>query len=321
VNLQKFLITTFLAAAALAAGTVAYGQANATLIINKRAESFPVAGRTNLYCAGYVQTAPVNTANRLIGAVEEQDGFNYAQNDLVYLNMGAGAGVHEGDMFAVIRPRGQVSSHWSHKGKLGFYVQEVGALQVVRVKTNYAVARVATSCGNFLLGDLVQPIEPRVSPSMGREPIIDRFADVAGRAKGRIFMGRDNQEVLTRDQIIYVDLGREDSVQTGDRLTIYRDLGKGNPLKPRGEESVSARDEGFQGMTNRGGKFSNQAARKSGDTAEGRVVTTEKAKEGRPDIRKIVGEAVILNVKERTATAVITKTAQEINTGDWVEVQ
>jgi len=306
---------------ALAAGTAAHAQANATLIINRSSDVGAVAGYTNLYCAGYVQTAPVNTANRLIGAVEEQDGFNYAQNDYVYLNMGAGSGVHEGDMFAVIRPRGQVSSHWSHKGKLGFFVQEVGALEVVRVKPNYSVARITTSCNNFLLGDLVQPIESRVSPQMGREPVLDRFSDSSGKAKGRIFMGRDNQEVLTRDQIIYVDLGREDSVQTGDRLTIYRELGKGNPLKPRDDESVDARDSGFQGMTNRGGKFSNQAARKSGDTAEGHVVTTEDAKEGRPDIRKVVGEAVILNVKERTATAVITKTAQEIQTGDWVEVQ
>jgi hypothetical protein len=236
--------------------------------------------------------------------------------------MGANTGIHVGDLFAVIRPRGQVRSHWSNKGKLGFYVQEVGALEIVRVKSNVSVARIKTSCETFLLGDLVQSITPRVSPVEGREPVIDRFADPSGKAKGRIFMGRDNQEMLTREQIIYVDLGSEDNVQVGDRLTVYRSLGKGNPLKPRGEESLSARDDGFRGFTYRGGKFSNQAPRKSGDTAEGHVVTTEKAKKGRPDdIRKVVGEAVILNVKERTATAVITKTAQEVHTGDQVEVQ
>ena len=41
----------------------------------------------------------------------------------------------------------------------------------------------------------------------------------------------------------------------------------------------------------------------------------------RDTLRKIVGEVVILNVKERTATAVITRTAQEIHTGDYVELQ
>jgi hypothetical protein len=51
-------------------------------------------------------------------------------------------------------------------------------------------------------------------------------------------------------------------------------------------------------------------------------VTTDERRKGRPDfIRKVVGEMVILNVKERTATAVITRSAQEIHPGDWVEVQ
>jgi hypothetical protein len=327
VNLQKFLRraggAAFLTAIAATGSTaLAQVQPAPTLVINRPNWSKAVAGSNNLYCAGYVQSSPINTANRLIGAVEEQDGFSYSQDDYVYLNMGSNSGAHVGDIFAVVRPRGQVTSHWSNKGKLGFYVQEVGALEIVRVKSNVSVARIRTSCDTFLLGDLVQPIEARVSPATGREPVIDRFADPSGKAKGRIFMGRDNQETLTRDQIVYIDLGREDSVQIGDRLMVYRPLGTGNPLKPRGDETVSARDSGFQGLTYRGGKFSNQAPRKSGDTAEGHVVTTEKAKKGRPDdIRKIVGEAVILNVKERTATAVITKTVQEVHTGDWVEVQ
>jgi hypothetical protein len=38
-------------------------------------------------------------------------------------------------------------------------------------------------------------------------------------------------------------------------------------------------------------------------------------------MRKVVGEAVVLNVKEKTATVVITRTASEIHTGDGVEIQ
>ena len=133
---------------------------------------------------------------------------------------------------------------------------------------------------------------------------------------------RDGQEALSRDQIVYVDLGADNNVQVGDRLTVFRPLGKGALFISDEDETLSARDEGFQSNEYRGGKFSNQAARKSGDQARGRVVTTEKAKEDRPSgLRKIVGEMIILNVKEKTATAVITRTAQEIHTGDWVELQ
>jgi hypothetical protein len=258
-----------------------------------------VAAGNNVYCAGYVQSSPIDTSRKIVGAVNEQEQFLYSQNNVVYINAGSNRGVNVGDMLSVVRPRGQVKTRWTRKGDLGFYVQEVGALEVIRVKNEVSVARVKTSCDNFLLGDLVQPMQVRVAPEYRQRPALDLYGDPNGKAVGRLFMARDNAEALVRDYIVYIDLGAEDW-----------------------GESASARDEGYQSFEYRGGRFSNQTARKSGDNARGRVVTTEKAKDDRPSgIRKVVGEMVILNVKERTATALITRNAQEIHTGDWVEVQ
>jgi hypothetical protein len=51
-------------------------------------------------------------------------------------------------------------------------------------------------------------------------------------------------------------------------------------------------------------------------------MTTHEIKRHRPRVpRKVVGEMVILSVQTRTATAIITRVAQEIHTGDYVEVQ
>lgn len=285
------------------------------------AKPMMVAAGNNLYCAGYVQSSPIDTSNKIVGGLEEQEQYQYAQNDYVYLNTGSGKGVQVGDLMSVVRPRGEVNTRWTRKGDLGFYVQEVGALEIVRVKADASVARIKVSCDAFLLGDVVQPTPQRTSPMHVSQGPLDLFSEPSGKATGRLFMARDGQEAITRDQIVYIDLGAEDNVQVGDRLTVFRPLGKGNILKGDQSESVSARDEGYQSNEYRGGKFSNQAGRRSGEQAEGRVVTTKKAKAGRPVLRKIVGEIVVLNVKEKTATAVITKTAQEIHTGDWVEIK
>ena len=280
-----------------------------------------VAEGNNVYCAGFVTTSPVNTQNRIVGGWNEQDGWLYSQPNVVYLNMGASSGVRVGDVLSVVRPRGQVKTRWTRKDDLGMYVQEVGSVEVVRVKADYSVAKVKVSCENFLLGDLIRPMETRVVPMFTQRPALDLFADPSGKATGRLFMARDNLEALSRENVVYVDLGAEDSVRVGDFLTVFRPLGKGNPFENDEDESVSARDSGFQSFEYRGGRFSNQAARKSGENAGGRVVTTEKAKEDRPFIRKVVGEMVVVNVKEKTATAVIVRNAQEIHTGDYVEVQ
>ncbi len=280
-----------------------------------------VAEGSNVYCAGYIQRAPINTTNRLVGGQEEQEQFLYTQNSIVYINAGANRGVQPGMRYSVVRPRGQVDTKWSNKGALGFYVQEVGMVEVIRVKREVSVAVVRMSCDSMLLGDVLQPWQDRSVPAYAQRPAFDRFADPSGKAIGRLFMARDMQEMVTRDQIVYIDLGREDNANIGDYLTIFRPLGKGN-MMDMPPESVTARSYGYESDEYRGGRFSSQAARKKGDEARGTVQTTRDAKRDRPsDIRKVVGEGVILNVRERTATVLITRTAQEIHTGDYVEIQ
>jgi len=314
---------TIISLAAIAAfALTAFGQRSSgpTMVYGPERPNLPVAGNTNMYCAGYIQYGPVSTGNRIIGASGEADGYNFTQNGDVYINMGSNKGVNVGDTFSVVRPRGHVESRWTSKD-VGFYVQEVGALQVIKVKSNHAIARIKTSCESFLLGDLVQPTENRVSPIAVPRPALDLYGDPSGKAMGRILMSRGGAETLSTNSVVYVDLGADASVSVGDHMTVFRPLGKGNPLQIPLKETVSERDEGYQSETYRGGKFSNQGSRKSGDHANGKMVTTYDAKSGRPALRKIVGEAVVLNVKERSATILITRNAQEIHTGDWVELQ
>lgn len=322
---QKFFgksFGIFLSGLLLFTATVSAQDRKSTLIVPQATRNLPVAGWNNLYCAGYVQTSGVNTSRKIVGAENEQEQNIYSQGNYVYISLGDNRSVQVGDMFSVIRPRGQVDTRWTRKSDLGFYVQEVGALEVVRVKGDVAVAQVTTSCDNILLGDLVQPIPSRVSPMFSQRPALDRFADSTGKARGRIFMARDGQELLGREQIVYIDLGAEDNVQVGDYLTVFRPLGRGSLFENDEKENMGARDEGFQSGEYRGGKFSNQAPRKRKNDATGRIETNEDAKENRPkDLRKVVGEIVILNVREKTATAVIVRTSQEIHTGDWVELQ
>lgn len=293
-----------------------------TLVVSSADKNLPVAARNNLYCAGYIQTAPLNTDYQIVGADDEAEQNVYTQGDLVYVNRGAGSGVNVGDQFSVIRPRGKFDSRSAKSGSLGFYVQEVGALEIVRVKSNVSIARVKTSCDNFLFGDLLQPMDSRVSPMFQQRPALDIFAEPSGKATGRIVLARDGRELLGREQVVYIDLGAEDNVRVGDYLTIFRPLGTGGVKNIRKSESINARSDNYGSETYNGGPFSNQSPRKSGSTAEGEIVTNIEARKNRPaNLRKVVGEMVVINVRERTATAIITRNATEIHTNDFVEAQ
>ena len=285
-----------------------------------------VALRSNLYCAGYISKTPIVESPEIVGGEQEQEQYVYKQGDFIYINAGAQQGVKVDDRYSITRPRGRMRSRFSKKGDLGIFVEELGAVRVVNVKPQVSVAVIENNCENVLLGDLLVPSQTRTAPEERDEQILDRFRDPNGKATGRIVRARDGAEYISRDQIIYIDLGTEDGVKAGDYLTVYRPLGKGRIVlfdKTFDEAEISHPiDYGYESFRFRGGKFDNQSPRKTGPDATGKLETTPKAKKHRPEgLRKIVGEVTVLSVHEGTATAVITRAVQEINTGDYVELQ
>lgn len=288
-----------------------------------------VVGQSDLYCAGFIQYAPAPLNPEIVGAVEEQEQHHFSQGDYVYINAGSQQGVHVGQEFAVVRPRGQMTSAFTaKKGWLGVYMQELGRLRIERVKDQTSVAVVINSCDTILLGDLLRDVNNRLAPQQREETVLDRFADPTGKQKGRIVMARDGREMVTSRDIVYIDLGAEDNIKAGDYFTIYRPLGTGNITRVANEEIAISQSGGFESDRFHGGKFSILSQRTKDYTNtpglffRNEPLTTYEIKRHRPSMpRKIVGELVILSVQTRTATAVITRVAQEIHTGDFVELQ
>jgi len=300
-----------------------------TVILPQGQSEAKVAVETDLYCAGFIQYAPAPINPEIVGGEQEQEKRSYAQGDYVFINAGSQQGIKAGQDFAIVRPRGQLTSKFSvKKGWLGVYMQELGNLRVVDVKDRSSVAVITNSCEAILLGDLLRQVSSRVSPPQREEVTLDRFADPTGKQKGRIVFARDGREMVSRNQIVYIDLGAEDNIKAGDYFTIYRPAGTGNLDGVVNEEIAHSQMDGFESDRYRGGKFSSQSQRTKDYTNtpglffKNEPVTTHEVKRHRPPVpRKIVGELVILNVQTRTATAIITRVAQEVHTGDFVEMQ
>lgn len=290
-----------------------------------------VAGETALFCAGYIRYQRFGYTPEIVGAEEEQEQRTFSNGDIVYLNAGSRQGIKEGQTYQIIRPRGDVKGvHRQKVGFLGTYVQDVGQLEVFKVREETSAAKITFTCDQALLGDLIVDLPVRESPRQRAEGDFDRFADPSGKQVGRLMMAKDSREMLTRHDIVYIDLGGEDNVKAGDYFTIYRPLGTGNLTRVDNEELARNRATGFQSDRYRGGGISSQGSRAKDETAfvnangryRYRPITTREVKKARPDMpRKIVGEMVILEVQTRTATAIITRVASEVHTGDWVEIQ
>ena len=323
----KALLLSLALLPAFTLATKAQERERAQIVVPSTNQQERIADRTRLYCAGYIRHQTLSHMPEIVGALEEQEQRRYGDGDIVYLNAGSQQGMKEGQTFQIIRPRGEVKGvHREKHGFLGTYIQEVGQLQVFKVRENTSAAQITFTCDEALLGDLVAPVPERESPLRRADGNLDVFADPSGKHTGRLMMGKDNREMVTRNDIVYIDLGTEDQLKTGDYLTIYRPLGTGNITRYDEQEMAPNRETGFSSNRFRGGGIGSQANRAKDKKGDGRYrdepITSGEVKQHRPPMpRKIIGEIVVIDVQLRTATAIITRVAGEVHTGDWVEIQ
>src|SRR5690242_16896873 len=67
-----------------------------TLVMPATVQSLRVAGKTSLYCAGYIRYQRLPHMPQIVGAEEEQEQHNFAEGEIVYLNAGSKQGIKEG---------------------------------------------------------------------------------------------------------------------------------------------------------------------------------------------------------------------------------
>src|ERR671910_78382 len=73
------------------------------LVMPAEQQALPVAGKTRLYCAGFIRYHRLPKMPEIVGAEEEQEQRTYADGDIVYLNAGSQQGIKEGQNFQIIR--------------------------------------------------------------------------------------------------------------------------------------------------------------------------------------------------------------------------
>src|SRR4051812_400120 len=221
-----------------------------------------VATENELFCGGYLEYGPGYDGLQIVGGEQEQEKNIYAEGDYIYLNRGSDGGIKPGDRFSVVRPRSQFTSSFSKKkGYLGVMTQELGRVRIVSAKSQSSVAVVERSCEKMIVGDLLQGVPQRTAPIVQYTDNLDRFVDPSGKQVGRIVLARDAKEMPSTHDIVYIDLGQEDSIKPGDTFTIFRKAGTPNVARFRDTEVVQSASGGFESFRFKGGKFGLQAQR------------------------------------------------------------
>jgi len=264
----------------------------------------------DLYCAGFISKDHVPNANFVDGGLQTPSTTKYANGEVIFLY---GTGYQAGQQYTILRELRNVNEYELFPGQrrmlnsVGHPYSEVGRVRVLDTRSHSAVAQVEFSCDPINPGDLAVPFAEKPPIAFHAPSHFDRFAPASGKLSGRILLGRDFDAVLGTGAKVYMNLGSNQGVKTGDYFRAVRpySIDVTDPV-----DSLS-----FKASTS-------EDTQKRTPTFEANFLTHTNG----PNIhvadlpRRAVGEVVILSVTPTTSTGMIVSALEDIHAGDNVEL-
>jgi hypothetical protein len=134
------------------------------------------------------------------------------QGDEVYINLGEGE-VAVGDRFNIVRAEGAIRDPETEK-RLGYYVESLGWLEVIRVGPETATAKIKESRREIGRGDHLLPRvqdSPDIAVTMG-----------APGTSGQLAYVPDEREISGGFDVVFLNRGSSDGLEVGNLLEVVR---------------------------------------------------------------------------------------------------
>jgi hypothetical protein len=216
--------------------------------IKREVTPVPLGTEADVYCYGYIGHPEEPMPNSIAGfedvEVMYQPGLSGTQEagatagDLVFVAGGTSTGLVAGETYMVIEPAETVV-HPRSKEVLGRHYNFQGQLRILCAEETISRAVITQSCREIKIGTRLKPV-PQLPIPIARIPDMPGFCDVpSGRSSGFIVDSQDWDLGLGEGNLVQVNLGRDDQLQPGDFLVVYRDSPVvGQPRQVLGEIGV-----------------------------------------------------------------------------------
>jgi len=210
----------------------------------------------------------------------------------IKLNKDRLVALKRGDRFTIFRVAEKIE-HPVTRRAVGYAITIVGELEVTSIGSKTAAAVISNANDIVMIGDRVRPFEASIRTirvHKGADPVVGYIVYTLSSEKYFV-----PDPMIAENDIVYIDRGYADGVQTGNVFDILRIREEYNEGELTAEE--------YQKML------------------ESDTPTEELARKGMIYPPDVIGQIVVLKADEYTSTAVVNKSNAEIELGDMVRLQ
>jgi len=207
----------------------------------------PIGTDADIYCYGYIGD-PNEPMPNYISSFEDVEVLHQAgimsqssgvsQGELLYIAGGTSTGVVAGETYIVVEP-GEMVKHPRTGEVLGRHWDYRGQVRILCADDTRARAIVSQSCKEIHSGARLKPL-PQLPIPIARIPEVAGFCDApTGKSAGFIVQSDGWDYSLGNGALVQINLGRDDQIQPGDFLTVYRESPQaGQPRQVLGEIGI-----------------------------------------------------------------------------------
>jgi LysM domain-containing protein len=155
------------------------------------------------------------------GAVRQE--MSGSTSDLVYLKGGTSTGLVAGETYIVVEPSEMITKPGTDQ-LIGRQYEYVGQIKVLCADENRSRGIIVQSCSDVHVGAKLRPL-PQIPIPLARIPSLPAWCDPSsGKTTGEIVHAQGGTwlTALGEGQLVQVNLGRDDQIQPGDFLTVFR---------------------------------------------------------------------------------------------------
>lgn len=262
----------------------AAGQAAPADVSSTEEASRPLADNVDLYCSFFV-SEDLDDSTRFVASQFQDSKFGFDVDDLVFINKGTADGISNGMELMAVSGQGELSHPINGNGLGDLYLM-LGRVRVTCTYEKTAMCTIVQACFPMELGTVLIPWK-EVPVPIGKFTPTAQCTPPTGRSVGWIVRAQDDLVGLTEGHNVLIDLGSRDGVVPGDIFTIYReDLSRGRVIESSSFASTSYGAGAVPGLP-----------------------------------RWVLGNLVVVLAHEKTSTARILDSSEDITIGDRVELQ
>ena len=229
--------------------TTATGATGRTSAADLRANPpVPLGTEADVYCYGYIGPSNEALPNRIMSFEDEQmlyapgeviQDLGAGVGNLVYINGGTATGIVAGETYLVVQPS-DIVTHPATNHEVGQFFEYRGQIRILCADEHRSRGIVTQSCMDLHVGDALKPL-PQIPIPLARIPNVPEYCDPAsGRTNGYIVLSQGGwSDALGEGHLVEINLGRDDQLQPGDFLTVWRDsMVPGVPRQVLGEIGI-----------------------------------------------------------------------------------